>query len=456
MYTHTTYLQFQSLVADRLGDTIFYTSTEIKRYCIEALRTWNALAQFSMERGTFNTTDFQVFYDLPSTLKNGSTYILGYNVYDQDIFTDLKYSLIEDASTSDSWTGTSQFTLQQCQDAIEKARNEFLLRTSLIVQHSTMNLPSPPIERFDLDDSVIDVKRVSFKSNSGATYYTPLKRTDELTSTGWLPSWYQSPERSQAIMPNPSAFSVYLTPKVQVGLIPIALTGGVVSLVTLNTSTPLDLSSGVLLNIPDDFSWAIKWKALFYLLSKDGEATDSFRAAYCQSRFEEAILAAKISSTVQQGFINGSLAILSSIDGQDNWNSSWEQVTGTGAPSSLIIAGRNLLALAPPPKRDVSIMLDVVRNFPIPILNGDYVQVGREHLSALVDYATHVAMFKVGGSEFQATLPLRDNLFQLALENNQHLKAIAKDFELLKKQSFKPEIEVPMYAKVGEGVSQNA
>src|SRR6266404_1740148 len=269
LYTHTTYLQFRNLILGRLGDSIFVTDSEAKRYALESLRTWNALAQFNRDRGNFILSAGTAFYDIPSLLDGNAsmTKILNYNIKDQDLFTDLKFSLLEDASTTNSWTGTSQFNLQDCQDALEKSRNEFLLRTNLIQTASSINLSPAPSGRISLSDSIIDVQRVSLLSEISGSTYLPLMRDDEFNATSFNQSWNLTPATTYA-------YSIIMTPKVSLQLIPISQVGGTLSLITLNTGSNLDLASstGILMSIPDDWSWAIKFKALFYLLSSDGEA----------------------------------------------------------------------------------------------------------------------------------------------------------------------------------------
>lgn len=437
MYTHITYTQLRSLVLERLGDGIFYTDTEVKRYVLEALRTWNALAQFSRDRGTFNTSAGLAFYSLPASLDNGGTKILGYNLLDQDLFIDLKYSLMENASTVNSWTGTSQFTLQQCQDALEKAKFEFHLRTNLVQNFLQVSLPAPPASRVSISDGVIDITRVAFLSSSPGSSYIPLIRTEEASSSSFFNNWNNNPA-------TPYGYSVIMTPKVSLQLIPVSITGGTLDVICLSTGSSLDLTSGVLLSIPDDWAWAIKWKALFYLLSKDGEATDQARAGYCNQRFEEAIIAAKVSSTIQSTFINDIALLPTTINNLDRYTPSWQSTSGT--PAKIALAGRNLVALSPVPDGIYSVTMDSIINQPIPVNDGDFIQVGREHINAIVDYAVHLAMFKQGGSEFFNTMTLKDNLYTLAMENNYRLKAQAAEMERLRDYSRKQEMEVPMYA----------
>ena len=65
----------------------------------------------------------------------------------------------------------------------------------------------------------------------------------------------------------------------------------------------------------------------------------------------------------------------------------------------------------------VPVMIDVVDE-PYNVAPGDFVQVAREDLDAIIDYAQHLASVKMGGAEFAATMPLFQRfLKQAALYN---------------------------------------
>ena len=73
-----------------------------------------------------------------------------------------------------------------------------------------------------------------------------------------------------------------------------------------------------------------------------------------------------------------------------------------------------------------TISVDLVRNAPIPANDSAYVQLGREELDAVLDYAQHLAAFKQGGQEFQATMKHYSNFRRLALVRNQRLAAVLR------------------------------
>jgi len=74
----------------------------------------------------------------------------------------------------------------------------------------------------------------------------------------------------------------------------------------------------------------------------------------------------------------------------------------------------------------------VVENAPVPVNDDDFVQVGRDDLDAILDYATHTAMFKAGGAEFMSTIPLFQRFQKQAALYNRKLLEIAEYNSMLR------------------------
>ena len=64
---------------------------------------------------------------------------------------------------------------------------------------------------------------------------------------------------------------------------------------------------------------------------------------------------------------------------------------------------------------------DVVRSAPLPAATTDFIQLGREEIPYLMDYCRHVLSFKMGGSDFLATMALYDNFLSGAKQRNKLL-----------------------------------
>ena len=413
-YVSPTLLEFRTALAARLQDpaNVFWTAPELTVYIQEALRTWNAMAAWYRDRMAFNTTAATVFYDIATV--PGS--LVPRTVTDRDIFQAIEYALLEPITAS-GWAGSEQFNDADIISAIERRRNQFLLETGAVLQHSTLFSGLPANGRVDVADTVIDVRRVSYFDATNT--YNLLWRTDEGELFAWLQGWNMNPAPVQA-------YSVIATPPLRIQLAPIPSVSGTLDLVTINAGIPLNPAIPITLGVPDDFSWVIKFGALCDLLTKDGPPADPFRAAYCESRWREGVELARVSATVLFGYLDGVQTQPVSLFDMDTNLLNWQN-DPVGPPTTLGQAGLNLIALDPPPDSSPhSVQLDVLANMPIPVLDTDPIQVGREELDVITDYSEHLAAFKMSGAEFQATQPAYDRMVRLAVKQNDRWRAFAK------------------------------
>lgn len=200
--------------------------------------------------------------------------------------------------------------------------------------------------------------------------------------------------------------------------------------------------TGIALGVPDDFAWVVKWGALADLLGKDGPAADQPRAAYCEQRWREGVELARLTTSVIQAQINGVRTPVQAISDLDKYRPGWES-NAQDTPDVVAMAGLNLLVVADPPDAGPhSVTVDVLRNMPIPAA-GENVQVGREHLDVILDYAEHLASFKHGGQEFEATAEHYKRFFRVASQLNERWKASAVFADVLHDRTRREEQEVP-------------
>lgn len=73
-----------------------------------------------------------------------------------------------------------------------------------------------------------------------------------------------------------------------------------------------------------------------------------------------------------------------------------------------------------------ALAVDGVSDTPVLVEDGDDVDLGDEILDLCVDFALHVALFKYGGPQWNATLPYYQAFLQAAAEENGRLKANQK------------------------------
>ncbi len=427
MYTHTRFSDMQVALSQRLDDpgNIFWTETENYRYLREALRAWNAYAQYYRARAAFSVTtpvSGNFFFDVLSVVPN-----LVPTITDQDLIVEIQNALIEPESAT-VWTGTDQFTYENIVACILRRRNEFLLQTGMVItQSGDISSVSPPDGRYELADTVIDVRRAAWRAldaSNNPSDYSTLWRTDEGDLGDWRRTW-----SNPATTPN--SYSLAVSPPLSLQLAPPPQDSGFLNLLTVSTGPALDPSDhATVLGIPDDFCWIIKYGVLQDLLSGTSPSVDLTRAEYCQARWDEGIALARISASVLNANVNGNPVEIGPLQSLDAYKAGWQNAT-PGTPFSLISAGWNLYTPYPTPDTIYGITLDCIQNMPIPAGAADYVQIGREFVDMILDYAFHLASFKMGGAEFLMSRANYDSLVQLASRQNEKLRANAHSFQML-------------------------
>lgn len=458
-YSWLTFAQAKTQLANRLGDPlkIYWLDAELGEYLKESLRTFNSVAQLHRDRCIFPTQNGLAFYDLtqttnPNSITGGTgslatnpPALLGYSVTDRDLINLIQYHLIEPITTNWALSTpamTEQFTMDDIVRAIERRRNQFLLLTALHQTHSQVAYGPPAGSgRIALSDSIIYIRRVSWLDLDGD--FTPLWRDDEESGNFLRVDWANNPA-------TPITYSAFMSPLVGLQLIPPSDDVGSVDLITINNPPNLDQTAGTLLSIPDDLAWIVKWGALSDLLGRDTQAYDPTRSQYCEQRWRDGIRFALALSTLQQVHINGLGIAPQSFEDFDALSPNWQN-SSNNLPTSVAVAGRNLIALTPTPDSGVyAIQLDVVRNMFMPSSDASFLQISKDQFDVILDYSFHLAMFKDEGGEFEASIPMADNLLQMALQHNSVLKAEAKNFSVMDKYSKKEEIDRPRLQKEEE------
>lgn len=408
-YATTTLAAAQALLAGRLMDPtmVRWTAAELTIYLQQALRTWNALTGFYRDQGSFSTTVNEPLYDLPTVLPTlrAQTYT------DDAAITQLAYHLLEPVPVAGVWVGTHQFTVEQVATAVQLARDRFLLETASVLTRSTVTVdPVPVTGRIPLDESIVNVRRATWKTSDGNVAI--LRRDDSWSLTNYArPTWVTAADVT------PRVYSVGETPPLTLQIAPIPTTVADMDLVTVNRGSVVVPGVAASLGVPNDWAWVVIFGALFELLNKDGLAYDPARAAYCQARWTHGIQQAKAAAVVVDARISGAPCGIGSLNDADFYDASWPLVSGI--PRRVLTAGQTIVGTWPPPGvpsggGSFTVLLDVVRNAPVPTSDGDYLQVGPELLDTILDYAQHLALFKEGAAAIQQAQGLLEKFFTLA------------------------------------------
>jgi hypothetical protein len=394
-YAYSNFGDLKAALGEHLSDpaSVYWTDVEKGLLLNQALREFNSIAKIFRDRGTFDTVADQPFYDLTTVLQNDTGELfLGYTVTSAQVLQAAKYFCIE-PSPDNATDFTDGFSLTDFNNSFTQRRNQFLLETGITISQPTAQAVASGEGRIVVaDDSVIDIRRVTWTDPDGNI--TQLLRQDDFASFAFSPSWPQSTG-------TPQSYSIYPDPLLTLQLVPPPVDNGTLTLQTI--------SSG---SLPDDFMPYILWGILADMLGSPGPLQDSFRAEYCESRFKEGIIVGKQFATVLTAYINGVPVSVESVFNFDTFQPSWQV---SRSPSQVGLLGSNLAVVAPVADDSYSVVLDCVRNAPQLVAPTDLVPIGREYLDTIIDYAGHLAVFKQGGAEFQATLPQYDAFVKAAM-----------------------------------------
>jgi hypothetical protein len=423
----------------RLNDLngIRWSDFELNAYLVEALRNWQALTGFYRDRGTLTTVPFSGpttgFYDLAQTgiLQPG---LFDYNVTDVQLYQVICAHLLEPPVLP--YAGTDQFSQQQILNALQARRDQFLLDTGSVVTRFNLLGGSQPISRINIPNGIIDVRRIDWYA---AFVFSTIWRISEASATQYLNSW-QTPTAV------PTGFSVAVTQPSSVQFIPPSnVSNPAIGLLAVSTGPTLSLptpGAGIPLGIPDDFSYGVKFGAIADLLRADGQDRDVARATYAESRYQEAVQAARLNPSVLQGIFGSSMLLPGAMNAEDGYNANWQNQV-PGPPSRLALAGRNMLVTIPSSDQAYSVTLDLIRNMIVPANDSDFLQVGNEEVDAIIGMGQHLASFNMGGDEFQQTLPLYQNFGRLAILRNNRMNANTALRKMLEQSGQNQERQVP-------------
>lgn len=429
-YQTTTFGQLQTELSTRLADPTnhFWSLGELQFYIREALQVWQAFSQFYTNKAQLVTTSGTLFYNITQLIPE-----LTPSITDRDLIQQIQYHLQEPLSPT-SWVGSEQFTFQGVVQAIQNRRDRFTVETGLVQTISEIPGPPPPSGLVPLADSIIDVRRVMWKSRPFG-FYSILWRMDEFAMTGGNPSWFN-------IAGLPTDYSTTLNQPLSLQLMPAPIDAGNVHLITVNSGPILNpTSQATVLGVPNDFVWVVKFGALADLFSQPGPGEDPSRAAYCEARWKDGIELARITNFIKFGYQNGMPAFVDALDELDSFTPTW--VSGaSGVPKNLAVGG-NIAATNPIPDGQYSLMFDVIPNMILPAIDDDFVQVGQEFLDIILDYAQHLARFKEGSLELKNSYQLYQNFVKMAAVENDRLRAASNNFDVLSDRSLREAHEKP-------------
>ena len=448
----------------RLKNTVFWTPSELQSYLWEALRHWNGLTE--QWNASLNINNANGQWVNTGTLA-GSPRLR--SVTDQYLYGQMCSMLLEPQLNAGAWAGSSQFNLSNFQYCLQKRTQEVIQATSCNLVQLSPIASTPGTRSSVLPDTVLQPRRIRFMAlmaqttataSSGAStvnvgsatgivvgqgivasgiqagtfvtsisgtavrislpttaplssaatqFYLPitLTREDALAFQSFEPEYLQTvgfPQSWAIASEPPLAFDVDIAPT----------TPGYYDVLALKAGPTFAPPAASLLGVPDDWSMVPMYGALADVLGMESEATDRARAAYCMNRYTQMLEMMKGSNWLLQTFLNGVASETTSLAEMDSLAVGWQE-SQTNLPA-VVEAGIDLIA--PIPGSGQLVTLTLLGNAPLLDSTNTYVQVSRDDFEAVLNYAQHVASFKMGGAEFEATMPLLNDFYRAAVSVN--------------------------------------
>jgi len=433
-YTYLTFAQARQQLASKLADegNVRWTDTENRFYIYEALRMWNCLtATWKTDWSfNFNTGTTVTWINSGTGLPGNPSPRLQQVTYGQ-LYQMMQYHLQQPAS-GEVWTGTTQFQMVDLIGAVNRHRAEIQQQTAC--NTIIFNLPAVSDSRAAvLPDTILEVIRArwvpAFPTDGPPV---TLVRDDRLGEMYYEAGYVQAP----AGIPSdydvssvaPLQFFVDIAPNVP-GLYEI------VAIQASPDSTSPPTTTGIF--IPDDFIWVLKNGAMADILGRESEATDRPRAEYFQKRYQDGLKLLQNTPWILTAYINNVPVDTPSLVEQDGYAAEWDSKPAT--LQEIITTGIDFFAVVPDINNPTSVTLSMLGNAPVPVLDSDPIQVSRDVLEAIIDYAQFLATIKIGGAEFQSALPLEANFIRLASMTNGRLVKTGAFIDVLYKQGARQE-----------------
>lgn len=417
--------------------TQFWTDAELGLMLAEALRVWNALtAQWAstFDIGSFLTPN-QVWFPLSAI---NSAYPRYRTITDTNLYTEMGYHLLENTASF-----STQFSQNDFTGALQRRRDE-ILQASAANLSETIVVGGIGVSGGNLPDSTLSPIRSLYAPTNPAISPAVLHREDDLAFQYFTPGWQTGtqtvPGCYAVISSEPLNFETDFAPQ----------TAGNYHFVTSNAGLTFNPPAATLVGLPDDWCWAAKWGAISDLLSREPEATDTARAQYAMARFRDGLTAMRILPWLLWAKIDGTPVDTPGVVEMDQYSYGWDfsayGTTPAATRQALVVGGVDFVGTCPVfTAGGHSVVLNVVGNAPIPTLDADFVQVSRDAFDVILDYAQNIAAFKLGGDEFQATLPLLKNFAQAVTQTNNRLANLGLFRDVLLTEGQRQELAAPRY-----------
>ena len=400
-----------SAFSARLGNSALWSTNagELQAYLTQALREWSSLTEQWTTDFTFNATASQTWYNTSSLA--GSPRLR--TVTDASLYSMMQYMLLENPTGAGTWTGTSQFTLADLQNALQRRTQEVIQAAGCnIAQLAPLNATPGTVTTL-LGDTVLEPRRIRFVPASGFGSPITLTREDAQAFEYFIPGYLGSGPSTTG----PISWSVVTEPPLQFVVDQSPNVPGTYDVISLNSGPTFAPPASTLLGVPDDWSPLPMWGALADVLAGESEKTDRQRAAYCLKRFTNGLDILRQSNWIVMASINGVPCDTHSLHEHDLYSVEWQN--NPSVWPAVVQAGMDMVGVCP--VAACSVGMTLVGNAPILDSTNTYLQVARDQWDVVLGYAQRLASFKLGNDGFASTQSLEDDFYRAAQATNKRL-----------------------------------
>lgn len=439
-FSHTTRLEFRTLLSKKLGDTsnTYRSVLELDGIINESLLTFGAIGHVWRDKVSLTLNSSKQFYDITSDLLINQE-LLEFSLTYQFLLNSINFILMEEISTLNP---ISEITnLDEILKFARNRINQYQLLTSLIISNKNYVMPAPPINKKTIDAEAIDIIRVAFIDFTNSNRKSKLREDDEqsiannasisFTSSTRVPKFYTS------ALGTLNEISIYPPPE-NLGSLDVLTVNGI--------SPSTNITLGLEIPLPNNLVPYIKFGILADIFSKDGLCNEPNIASYFEDRWNEGILIGQNYTSILFASLNGRPIRLDSVSALDNYFPTFEN--SIKKPNVIGLAGYNLLTPNSVPDQIYSLDLDSVVNAYLPIDDADFIDVKLEYIEGLLDYCVHLASIKDGFANIKKTDSLKKSFLETAVNNNLRLAKRGQSIESMLKKTKRQIEDEPVSVKV--------
>jgi|WetSurMetagenome_2_1015567.scaffolds.fasta_scaffold09617_1 hypothetical protein len=297
---------------------------------------------------------------------------------------------------------SGQIAVDTILQAVRRARNRFVLDAHLPYTVTNMTVPPASIGMVVYAPESVYVHRLAWK-DIPSMVWANLWRQDAFEADRADSQWTLKPGQ-------PRAYSESESSPLHLQLCPPPQNLGILESIEVLSVEIDTTNAAATLQVPDEWTHAIKYQAIEDILSAESQDKDPLRAAYAQSRYQQAIDAAQTAKSLIRVLCEGVPLPLDTLANIDAARPYWRNQIGPPEVAGSIF---DMLTISPSPNRAYGLAVDVVQPAPLPG-PAEFIQLGSEDIPHIIDEVCHTLAFKCGGDEFTATYPQHDAFLRAA------------------------------------------